>query len=71
MSSYYPDPAPPEEYTPRRMYDCLADVKNPDGTILVKAGDVFNETLREKVDQVLPTNARGYYEVPIRHIPFE
>ena len=71
MSSYYPDPAPPEEYAPRRMYDCLADVKNTDGTILVRAGSVFNETIREKVDQVLPVNARGYYEVHIRDIPFE
>jgi len=75
MSSYYPDPKPTTNepaYHEPRMYDCLADVFYPDGSPLVLAGDVFNDTMREAVDMLLNSNARRYYyRSHERHIPFQ
>ena len=71
MTAYYPDPNPEPETRIRRMYDCLVDVAQPDGTLLVKRGDVFNETMREKVDALLNGAGRHCYQVHQRSIPFQ
>jgi hypothetical protein len=67
-----PDPSPePETYHDGRLYTVLADVVQPDGALLAMAGDVVNETVRERVAAAVNGNAARYLRPVLRDIPFD
>jgi hypothetical protein len=70
MSSYYPDPVAEIDTAPR-LYDALRDITQPDGTLLVAAGDVFGVTVRAAVDRLVNGRAGHYYRPHERDIPFD
>jgi hypothetical protein len=61
----------PDVYRVRRLYDVLADIVQPDGTLLARAGDVVNETVRERIGVVVGGSLDWLLRPVDRDIPID
>jgi hypothetical protein len=65
------DPTPEPDVHVCRLYDVLADVVQPDGTLLARSGDVVNETVRDNVAAVVNGDVGRYLRPVDQDIPID